>query len=678
MSDIQTNIDIKFNSSAARKLSDSHISEKLNTELNDLLELCYEKLPSVNEKLIKKAFILCVDANSDRIRRSGEPSYYHNIEVAKIAINDIHLDDVSVAVALIYNVHTRENYTIKTIRSEFGQTISSLIEGLDKIRTLENSRTLETNHLENFRKLLLSLSTDVRIILIKLAIRLHNMRTLKYLSFEKQKEVAHETMEVYVPFSNRFGLRNVKWELEDLSFKHTNPKAYQDIKNRLAATRKEREDYIKRFLRPVKKLLSNDDYLNRNNIEYEINGRVKHIYSIFNKMKARGKPMEELFDLVAMRVIIKSNDSNVCFYVYSLIASIYPPIPETFKDYIHAPKKNGYQSIHTALLGPQKKPVELQIRTELMHDYAEEGMAAHFNYKRGLLPAESVFDDANVNAWLDSVKSLFENAGTLSEAELMDSLKKNLFFEEIHVFTPDNEMLTFPIDATPLDFAFEIHSDIGKHCIGAKVNGKPVPLDYRLQSGDQVEVLTSKHHLPEEDWLKMVITPKAKSVINRHLKYVRRKKREEGQSQWEMIIKKESLSLNEMQFKDLYKSMNYSSKGDFFIDITNGILLPDKIMDFIKFKIDHGFSRSRPIIEKDLPHTENIIINGEDSDGLISEIILTITRSDNVFVKAVNYENFTNKFEAKITLELPGQLRVKQLFPDIYKLQGINSIRRVI
>ena len=678
MEALRINTDLKFSSSAAKKVNVDLITPELEKEFEELISLCKETMNSVNEKMIKKAFIICIDANQDRLRLSGRPSYYHNIEVAKIAIKDIHLDDISVVVALLHNILARENYTVNTIKQEFGQTIASIVEGLYKIRTLETKRRLESNHLENFRKLLLSLSTDVRIILIKLAVRLQNMRTLKFLPIEKQKEISHETMEIYVPFSNRFGLRNIKWELEDLSFKYTNPEAFSDIKARLSETRRDRENYIKKLLQPVKRALSKDPLLKSQGVEFEVKGRVKHIYSIFNKMHARGKPLEELYDLIAMRVVLNTNDNNLCFYVYGLIASIYDPIPETFKDYINSPKKNGYQSIHTALLGPQKKPVELQLRTLGMHDFAEEGMAAHFNYKRGLLPVQTVFNDSNVNAWLDSVKSLFENSSGLSNKEVLESLKKNLFFEEIHVFTPTNEIRTLPLDSTTLDFAFDIHSEIGIHCIGAKVNGKSVPIETPLKSGDQVEVITSNNHFPEKEWLKKVITPKAKSGINSYLKSLRKKKREEGNKLWEEILIKENINLKEMQFKELYKSMNYSNKGDFFIDISDGKIIPDKLLDYLKYKIVHGFyDKNLPKLNSEVKQ-ENIIISGEDREGLISEILDVLIKINGIYIQSVNYENFDTKFETKINMEIPGNMKIKQHFREIYKIGGINSIRKVI
>jgi RelA/SpoT family (p)ppGpp synthetase len=670
-----------FKSKLTKEINEVSLPYEVGVELKSFLDICKKNLNEPDLEKIKKAFIICYEVHKENLRVSGEEYWKHNLEVAKSTILELHLDECSVISALLYNIPTFSNiYNIKIIEKEFDKTIAEIVNGIIKINTINATIELDYEHLEKFRKLLLSLSTDIRILLLKIAVRLENMRTLQFLDLEQQKRISHETMEIYVPFANRFGLINIKWLLEDLSFKFINKNAYDEIKSKLKLNRKQREDYVKLFSKPVQKSLEKDALMQEKNINFEINGRAKHIYSIFNKIRIRQKPMEELFDLFAIRIIIDSDEPLLCFYIYGLIAAIYQPIPETFKDYISAPKKNGYQSIHTALLGPQRKPVEVQIRTRKMHMQSEEGMAAHFNYKRGLLPANSVFDDANVNAWLDSVRDLFENRHSLTSTQLLDSLKKNLFLEEIHVFTPANKLLSFPKDATPLDFAFEIHSDLGTHCIAAKVNGKKVPLNHKLQSGDQVEIITSKDQLPEKSWLSMVITPKAKTGINKHLKKVKKLKIDDGKKLWHETLKNENLIINSADFKKMHQELSFRERDDFYYAIAEGELNISRTIDFLKYKIDFGFreveqqeirKQSKFIVET------GFIINGELRDGIISEIIDIIISSDEIDIITVMVEKFHLNFEAKIRLEVPGNYETKKIVNKLLEIHGLGTVRQI-
>lgn len=631
----------------------------------------------LNKKLLKKAYDLCCQTKS-MLDENGNPKYLENIQIAKITLDEIHLDQQSALVSLLFDLPLyNKDIDQKFIRSEFGDTVSQIIEGLDKIKTIENERSLEEEHLENFRKILISLSTDVRILLVKLAIRLFVMRNLEKEELQKQKEISHETMEIYVPFANRFGLRNIKWQLEDHSFKFINREAYTEIKNKLQATRNERELYAQKFIRPIEKLLKNDPFVKSNKIDFDISARAKHIYSIFNKIRLRKKPLEELYDLIAMRIILSSDYPNACFYVYGIVASVYPPVPETFKDYINSPKKNGYQSIHAAVLGPQRKPVEVQIRTTQMHDFAEEGMAAHFNYKRGLLPVKSVFDETHVVQWMDSVKDIFENRHNLSSKQLMDSLKKNLFFDEIYVFTPANEMITFPKDGTPLDFAFEIHSDLGIHCVAAKVNGDNVPLDYQLKNGDQVEIITNQNHFPDKSTLNNVITPKAKSVINKYLKSIKKQKIDEGQKLWIDALQKENIDLKEMNFVKLYREMNFKEKEDFFLTLSENVEMVNKAIDFLKFKIDYGFSKiekaSKETVSKGLDYS--FIVKGEKKDNIIYDILKMMLSTQVLHISSVHLEDYNLKFEAKISVQFSKEFDIRKLMNKIYEVKGVSNVR---
>jgi RelA/SpoT family (p)ppGpp synthetase len=670
-----------FTSKLTKELNEVSLPFEAGTELKSFLDLCKKHIKNPNLEKIKKAFIINYEVHKDNKRVSNEEYWRHNLAVAKISLTEIHLDETSVIASLLYNIPVYSNvYNIKAIEKEFDKTIAEIINGIGKINILNTHIELDNEHLEKFRKLLLSLSTDVRILLIKIAVRLENMRTLQYLDLEHQKRISHETMEIYVPFANRFGIRNIKWMLEDLSFKFINKAAYDEIKSKLTLNRKQREDYVKLFSKPVQKALEKDALLQSKNITFEISGRAKHIYSIFNKIRIRQKPMEELYDLFAIRVVINSDDPMLCFYIYGLIARIYAPIPETFKDYISSPKKNGYQSIHTALLGPQRKPVEVQIRTNDMHLQSEEGLAAHFNYKRGMLPSNSIFDDTNVKVWLDSVKDLFENRHNLSSTQLLDSLKKNLFFEEIHVFTPENKLLTFPKDATPLDFAFEIHTDLGTHCISAKVNGKRVALNHKMQSGDQVEIITSKNQLPEKSWLNMVITPKAKSAINKHLKKVKAIRIDEGKKIWNDALKKENISINFLEFKKMHQELSFREQENFYYAIAEGDITVSKALDFLKYKIDFGFREIE--LQETRTHSKlyvdtSFIIFGEMREGIISEIIDMIIATEQIDIISVMVEKFDLNFEAKLKIVLHGNYEHKKILNKLFEINGIGTVRQI-
>lgn len=672
-----------FKNKLTQKLNEVNIPVEVSSILNGLLQDCKNSSEEIDLEKVKKAFLICYEVHKDNKRLSDDPNWKHNLAVANIVIKEIHLDEYSIIAALLHDIPAfSEKYNLKTLEKEFDKNISEILNGISKINKISSNLELDSIHLEKFRKLLLSLSTDVRILLLKIAVRLDNMRTLDYLDKQSQKRISHETMEVYVPFANRFGLRNIKWQLEDLSFKFINREAYDEIKSKLQFKRKDREEYVKTFAKPVQKALDKSKLIQDRSIKYEINGRAKNIYSIFNKIRIRQKPIEELYDLFAIRIIVDSDDPLICFYIYGIVANIYPPIPETFKDYISSPKKNGYQSIHSAVLGPQKKPVEVQIRTNDMHLRSEEGMAAHFNYKRGLLPANSVFDDANVNAWLDSVRDLFENRHNLSSTQLLNSLKKNLFFDEIYVFTPNNEMRTFPKDATPLDFAFEIHTDIGIHCVAAKVNGKNVELDYKLQSGDQIEIITSKDQQPEKRWLSMVITPKAKSSINKHLLKFKKVKIDEGKHTWQEALKEQELSISQVDFKKLIGELSFKEKDNFYYAIAENELNINKAIDFLKYKIDFGF-RKKEIEKQESKFVVNLvvetgfIINGELRDGIISDIIDMIINTDNINIVSVVLEKFDLKFEAKIRIDVPGNFEINKIKNKLFEINGLSSVRQI-
>lgn len=646
-------------------------------EFELLLSDCKKNLKNGNEELLKKAFVVCLDANKERLRLSGTPYYSHAISVARIVATEIKLDDVSVIAALLCDVIKEENeYDYNLIKSEFGTTIADIVTGIEKINQIEEELIQPEIDLENYRKLLMSLFKDVRIIFIKLAERLENLRTIAPLSPEKQQKDAKEALEVFAPFANRFGFRNIKWELEDLAFKVLNREEFDKIKQKLLGKRKDREKYVEDFKAPILEKISNDKFLQHNNVKVKIYGRAKHIYSIFNKTIARNKPVDELFDLIAIRIILETDDPNMCFYVYSLAASVYPPVPETFKDYINAPKQNGYQSIHCAVLGPQRKPVEIQLRTRKMHEVAELGVAAHFNYKKGFIPAKSVFDNPNAVEWMDSVREMIENNETDSPEELFNFLKKNTFLQEIHIFTPKNELHTFPINSTPLDFAFQIHSELGSHYIGAKVNGKIVPIDYKLQSGDQVEILTSNKKSISEDWQSIITTNKAKSVLNRHLRAINTKYYRKGRKLWKSEIVNSEVAIRQRVIDKIVKEIDLNSEREMYIELGKGNLEINYIIDLIKGFAEKGsrLQLQKPIIKSIKSRIKSLIIRGGDRPGIVKEITEKIIGIENVALNGISFDTIENVFEGKVTLKLNNNIELSHVIEKVMEIEMVETV----
>jgi GTP diphosphokinase / guanosine-3',5'-bis(diphosphate) 3'-diphosphatase len=555
-------------------------SQMVKSNLENLIKSCREKLITCDEDILTKAFYFCVEAFRNKENKSGEPYYVHSYKVAQLVIDEIPLDQVSVICALLHDIpEASDVYKLKDIHSEFGQTIYEIVEGIYKIQHIED-QNMESG--ENFRKLLLSLFKDVRIILIKTADILCKLKEEDEYDIEERIRLAHEAVEIYSPFVHRLGLGSIKGELEDLSFSITNPDDYNEIKSKIKMTEAEKEKYIKDFTAPIREKLDNDQLFKSNNITYELKGRAKRIYSIYNKIKIRKLSLEKLYDLFAIRIIIDSDNINYCYLAYGIISDLYELVPGTFKNYIANPKINGYQSIHAVFYGAKKKPVEVQIRTKTMHKMSEKGLASHFNYKRGLLPAQSVLDEANTEEWLNLVRSVFEKVGQKHTDELLDSIKKNWHQDEIYVFTPAKEFKVMPKNATPLDFAYAIHSEVGEHCIGAKVNGKVVPLDYKLLSGDQVEILTSRQQKPTKDWMEIVVTQKARNYIQKYLRDVTLVAEEKGRYMWEEFLEKIDFNISEKKFHKIIKALNYESKEDFFTALSTSGIEEDMIFDYIR------------------------------------------------------------------------------------------------
>jgi RelA/SpoT family (p)ppGpp synthetase len=534
--------------------------------LDVLLTECRQHLPVVNEALITKAFEFCLEAHKNDLRASGEPYFTHPYEVALIVAREIPLDDVTIVSTLLHDVVEDTEFNLEMLAKEFGNEVAEIVDGVTKISGIFKGQ--EITQAENYRKLLLSMVKDVRVILVKFADRLHNMRTIEYVHPEKQRRIAQETLEIYAPFANRFGLGRIKWELEDLSFKVLNKEAYDEIARNIQGKRKEREAYIKKFIEPFTEKL--DEY----KLKYEISGRPKHLYSIYRKMVRRNKPFEEIYDLFAIRIILDTPNANDCYTTLGIVNQIYLPVPDRFKDYISIPKTNNYQSIHTTVVGPEGRLVEVQIRTVKMHEVAEKGVAAHWRYKENKSAS-----DKDLENWVNWVRDIFENASRdEARKDLMESFKLNLYQDEIYVFTPKGDLRRLPVNSTPVDFAFEIHSKVGMHCIGAKVNGKIVPLDTVLHSGDQVDIITSKNQHPNKNWMKFVKTHKAKAAVRKWMNKEEEDVIEAGKEIWDKKIKKMKLSFTTSDIVKLTVNLKYDSPRLFFKDIGTGKINIDEVL----------------------------------------------------------------------------------------------------
>src|SRR5580698_1489214 len=510
----------------------------LEVEKNEILKRYRALLRSArcnfekgDKQLIRRAFELALESHKDMRRKSGEPYIYHPIAVAQIAAEEIGLGTTSIVCALLHDVVEDTDVTLDDIERGFGKKVAKIIDGLTKI-----SGVFDTNsslQAENFRKMLLTLADDVRVILIKLADRLHNMRTMEYMPRDKQLKLSSETVYLYAPLAHRLGLYAIKSELEDLSMKYMERETYQFIKNKLNEKKTEREKFIRDFIEPVGTVLE------AQGLTADLFGRPKSIHSIWNKMKKKAIPFEEVYDLFAIRIILDSsleNEKADCWKAYSIVTDLYRPNPDRLRDWISSPKANGYESLHTTVMGPRGQWVEVQIRTTRMNEIAEKGFAAHWKYKESS-------SDSGLDQWVQKVRDMLKNPDS-NALDFLDDFKMNLFSDEIFIFTPKGSLIQLPLNATALDFAFEIHTDVGASCIGAKVNHKLVPLNHKLQNGDQVEIITSSKQTPKEDWLNIVVTAKAKAKIKSALKEEKRKVAEDGKEILERKMKSLKITYN--------------------------------------------------------------------------------------------------------------------------------------
>jgi guanosine-3',5'-bis(diphosphate) 3'-pyrophosphohydrolase len=577
---------------------------------NDILERLTSYHPNADVELLKKAYVFSAKVHLGQVRLSGEPYLNHPLEVAGI-LTQLRLDVASVATGLLHDTVEDTLTTLEEIQENFGKEIAQLVDGLTKI-SLISLKSSEENQAENFRKMILAMVKDIRVILIKLADRLHNMRTLGYHHPEKQVRIAQETLDIYAPLAHRLGIDWIKSELEDLAFQYLHPQNYEEIQRKIARREKERTRYIEEVKRTLMKKLY------ENHIEGEVTGRLKQIYSIYLKMKDQNLDFDQVYDITAFRVIV--NSIKECYDVLGIIHSLWKPIPGKFKDYVGLPKENMYQSLHTTVIGPYGERIEIQIRTHEMHRIAEEGIAAHWKYKEGKVVEEA--EDKRFT-WL---RQLLEWQRDLKDdAEFIESVKVDLFPHEVYVFTPKGAVKQFPLGATPVDFAYSIHSDVGNHCSGAKVNGKIVPLRYELRSGDTVEIMTSPNQKPSKDWLKFVKTARAKTKIRQ---WFTNEEREKSINLGKEILEKEFRKYDLQQAKliktgELAKVANeFSYQG----------------VDDLIAAVGYGKVTANQIIGKILPQERLEQQKEEHEEGRLKSLFKKITHApkDALLIKGVD------------------------------------------
>jgi GTP pyrophosphokinase len=592
--------------------------KQVRAKFNDLLKAMEHSLQDEDKADLEKAFTLAVDAHKFQRRKSGEPYIFHPIEVARICFEEIGLGPTAVICALLHDVVEDTPVTLQEIHKMFGPKVSVIVDGLTKLDGTYNLENVESPQAENFKKVLSTLVVDVRVVLIKMADRLHNLRTIGAQPKHKQLKIAAETDYIYTPLAHRLGLYNIKTEFQDICLKITDPEMYDEISHKLSDSDQARNEYIEQFIAPLR------EELGHLGAPFRVLGRCKAISSIYNKIKQNKVTFEEIFDIFAVRIIIAvpvEKEKSFCWQIYSIITDVYKPIPERLKDWVTTPKGNGYESLHTTVIGPKGKYVEVQIRTERMDEIAEKGFAAHWKYK-GIKKQENVYDN-----WLDNIREILDTKHT-SAMEFLNDFKTNLFSEEVYVFTPKGDMRIVPKGATALDFAFEIHTDVGYHATAIKVNNKLVPMGYKLNNGDQVQVVTNKNQKPSEDWLKMVVTGKARSKIRSAMKDERRKIGEYGKEALERKLKNLKVDFEE-NVEIIAKHLGFRNRIDFFYalsqdearisDIKNYIIESGKIV-FKKEEEDPN-TKVAPIVEElkkiqrpAKTNRSNILINGEPAD----------------------------------------------------------------
>lgn len=601
---------------APYKLNEEEEKKAILREYRALLRSLKTKIKPGDKQLLRTAFEMSVDAHKTMRRKSGEPYILHPLAVARICVDEIGLGVRSSICALLHDTVEDTDVTLNDIQREFGDEITRIVDGLTKISTVMDTNT--TQQAENFKKILLTLTDDPRVIIIKLADRLHNMRTMDSMKREKQLKISSETVYVYAPLAHRMGLYNVKTEMEDLAMKYMEPDSYKFIAQKLQDTKRERTRYINDFIKPIK------EKLDKTGFDFEIYGRPKSIHSIWNKIKKKGVSFEEVYDLFAVRILVNSpaeREKEDCWKVYSIITDAYIPSTERLRDWLSNPKSNGYEALHTTVMGPQGKWVEVQIRTKRMNEIAEKGLAAHWKYKEGAT------DESRFDKWLSQIREALGNGDTNS-LDFLQDFKTSFLTEEIYVYTPKGDIRMLPVGASALDFAFSVHTAVGSKCIGAKVNHKLVPLSHKLRSGDQIEIITSAKQKPNIEWLNFVVTSKAKAKIKDTLKEEKRKVAEEGKYILQRKLEGLGAAMNQANLEELSQFYKLGNSLDLLYDIAVKKIDLKELKEFTIHgdKLIPPKPEVKPVEEKPAydPNFKTagkkdaeLIIFGEDSDKIM-------------------------------------------------------------
>ncbi|MDH6355377.1 guanosine-3',5'-bis(diphosphate) 3'-pyrophosphohydrolase [Dysgonomonas sp. PH5-45] len=579
------------------------VEDAFNELINDYVNSKHRR----KVELITKAFNVANEAHKGVKRKSGEPYILHPIAVAKIVCNDIGLGSTSISAALLHDVVEDTDYTVEDLKMLFGEKIANIVDGLTKISSGMFGENVSAQA-ENFRKLLLTMSEDIRVILIKIADRLHNMRTLGAMSPAKQYKIAGETIYIYAPLAHRLGLFAIKTELEDLSFKYENPEAYNNIVRKLEETKKKRSDEFLHFAEPI------NERLKTLGIRFEIKSREKSVYSIWNKMQKKSVSFEEIYDIFAVRIIFDTmpgeDERKRCWDIYTVITEIYRLKPDRIRDWVSRPKANGYQALHLTVMGPDGEWMEVQIRSRRMDDIAEKGFAAHWKYKEGKIEEDNEFDK-----WIKTVQEVLTDPNP-NAIDFLDTIKLNLFSQEIFVFTPKGQLRTLAQGATALDFAYDLHSDIGNRCIGAKINHNLVPLSQKLNSGDQVEILTSKTQQPQPEWVNIVTTAKARTKVEQALRKIRKEVVKLGEERFRFLLKEANVEVSQPVIDRVLDYYKLNKKEDLFYAIgSKNLELPNKLN-----KLVSDSRGNRNFLIKYVKQAMNVVKKSDDKSNIVAEI----------------------------------------------------------
>ncbi len=642
--------------------------------IEDVITEAQRHRPSINVGLIERAYEVGAQAHEGQLRASGEPYITHPVETA-YELAALQMDAETLAAAILHDVPEDTDLTLADIEKRFGRDVSRLVDGVTKLSKFGSARTMEEQQAENIRKMFLAMAEDVRVVIIKLADRLHNMRTLQYLPGEKQVRIARQTMEIYAPLAHRLGIWQWKWELEDLSFKYTEPAKYRELVERLADRRRARESFINKSIGILRKELA------KVGLEAEISGRPKHLYSIHSKMERKGAEFSEIYDLHAIRLLV--DEVKDCYAALGVVHSMWRPIPGQFDDYIAMPKANMYQSLHTAVIGPDAKPLEVQIRTRQMHDVAEAGIAAHWRYKEGSR------GDRRYDEKLAWVRQLMEWQREVADAtEFVEGLKLEVFQDQVFVFTPKGDVKDLPNGATPLDFAYRIHTDVGHRTIGAKVNNRLVPLDYKLRNGDIVEIITTKAaHGPSRDWLSIVQTSAAREKIRQWFK---RQQRDENVAQGKDLLDRELrrlahetlVTVDSARLTEIAGQAHYKELDDFFAAIGYGAVSPGSVVSKLEVHDDAAITLPEVAPPSSVPSATGIRVKGV-GDLLVrfakccspipgDPITGYVTRGKGVTVHRANCSSVLSERDIERLIDVQWESAAEQTYPITVRIEALD------